>query len=260
MEQDTEDYPVDESPEAHQVAQHSEARSTLKAKRTRLRSIGYTIRSNKVLFLVVAIALVVLGANVGYRIGTAINASKSQESSREARNERVYTVDAVFEQIRAQNTLVCASQQYDLCHKVESSNRDLLKLFSLPFTRNRYYLRYVGTIQAGVDLKTAKIVRKDVDKSGKPKSVVVELDAPKIISNAPDMDKTDIYDEENNIFNPIDPKSVVDLEKTCIEESDKNAVKGGFIDQAKVFAQQNIQTMLRGTFGSKVKVKINWRS
>lgn len=256
MEQDTEDYPVDESPEAHYVEQHSEAHSTLKAKRMRFRNIVNTIRSNKVLFLVVAIVLVVLGANVGYRIGAAINASKSQES----RNERVYTVDAVFEQIRAQNTLVCASQQYDLCHKVESSNRDLLKLFNLPFTRNRYYLRYVGTIQAGVDLKTAKIVRKDVDKSGKPKSVVVELDAPKIISNAPDMDKTDIYDEENNIFNPIDPKSVVDLEKTCIEESDKNAVKGGLIDQAKVFAQQNIQTMLRGTFGSKVKVKINWRS
>ena len=88
----------------------------------------------------------------------------------------------------------------------------------------------------------------------------MELDAPKIISNTPDMDKTDIYDEENNIFNPIDPKSVVDLEKTCIEESSKNAVKGGLIDQAKVFAQQNIQTMLRGAFDSKVKVTINWRS
>ncbi|MGO5211148.1 DUF4230 domain-containing protein [Olsenella umbonata] len=260
MEQDTEDLPVDESPGEHYVEQHSEARSTLKAKRMRFRNIVNTIRSNKVLFLVVAIVLVVLGANVGYRIGAAINTSKSQESSREARNERVFTVDAVFEQIRAQNTLVCASQQYDLYQKVETSNRDLLDKFNLPFTRNRYYLRYVGTIQAGVDLKTATIVRKDVDKSGKPQSVVVELDAPKIISNTPDMDKTDIYDEENNIFNPIDPKSVVELEKTCKEESDKNAVKGGLIDQAKVFAQQNIQTMLRGTFGSKVKVKINWRS
>ena len=260
MEQDTEDFPAEENPEAHQVAQHSEARSTLKAKRTRLRSIGYTIRSNKVLFLVVAIVLVVLGAFAGYRIGTAINASKSQESSHEARNERVYTVDAVFEQIRAQNTLVCASQQYDLCHKVESSNRDLLKLFNLPFTRNRYYLRYVGTIQAGVDLKTAKIVRKDVDKSGKPQSIVIELDAPKIISNTPDTKKLKIYDRENNIFNPIDPESVVDLEKTCMEEGKKNAESGRLIDQAKVFAQQNIQTMLRGAFDSKVKVTINWRS
>ena len=260
MEQDTEDFPAEENPEAHHAAQHSEARSTLKAKRTRLRSIGYTIRSNKVLFLVVAIALVVLGANVGYRIGLAINASKSQESGRETRNERVFTVDAVFEQIKAQNTLVCASQQYDLYQKVESSNRDLLNMFNLPFTRNRYFMRYVGTIQAGVDLKTAKIVRKDADKNGKPKSVVVELDAPKIISNTPDMDKTDIYDEENNIFNPIDPKSVVDLEKTCMEEGKKNAESGGLIDQAKVFAQQNIQTMLRGSFGSKVKVTINWRS
>lgn len=260
MEQDTEDYPAEENPEAHHVAQHSEARSTLKAKRMRLRSIGYTIRSNKVLFIVVAIALLALGAFAGYKIESAISSINSQQNGADTSKVRVTTIDAVFEQVKAQNTLVCASQQYDLYKKSEDYNRDLLNKFNLPFTRNRYYLRYVGTLQAGVDLKTAKIVRKDVDKSGKPKSVVVELDAPKIISNTPDTKKLKIYDRENNIFNPIDPESVVDLEKTCIEESDKNAVKGGLIDQAKVFAQQNIQTMLRGAFGSKVKVTINWRS
>ena len=241
MEQDTEDFPAEENPEAHQVAQHSEARSTLKAKRTRLRSIGYTIRSNKVLFLVVAIVLLALGAFAGYKIESAISSINSQQNGADTSKVRVTTIDAVFEQVKAQNTLVCASQQYDLYKKSEDYNRDLLNKFNLP-------------------LKTAKIVRKDVDKSGKPKSVVVELDAPKIISNTPDTKKLKIYDRENNIFNPIDPESVVDLEKTCIEESDKNAVKGGLIDQAKVFAQQNIQTMLRGAFGSKVKVTINWRS
>ena len=260
MEQDTEDYPVDESPEAHYVEQHSEARSTLKAKRMRFRNIVNTIRSNKVLFIVVAIALLASGAFAGYKIESAISSINSQPNGADTSKVRVTTIDAVFEQVKAQNTLVCASQQYDIYKKFETSNRDLLNKFDLPFTRNRYYLRYVGTIQAGVDLRTAKIVRKDVDKSGKPKSVVVELDAPKIISNTPDTKKTKIYDRENNVFNPIDPESALDLEKTCIEESDKNAVKGGLIDQAKVFAQQNIQTMLRGASGSKVKVTINWRS
>lgn len=260
MEQDTEDYPVDESPEAHYVEQHSEARSTLKAKRMRFRNIVNTIRSNKVLFIVVAIALLALGAFAGYKIESAISSINSQPNGADTSKVRVTTIDAVFEQVKAQNTLVCASQQYDLYKKYETSNRDLLNKFDLPFTRNRYYLRYVGTIQAGVDLRTAKIVRKDVDKSGKPKSVVVELDAPKIISNTPDTKKTKIYDRENNVFNPIDPESALDLEKACIEQSSANAEKDGLIDQAKVFAQQNIQTMLRGSFGSKVKVTINWRS
>lgn len=74
------------------------------------------------------------------------------------------------------------------------------------------------------------------------------------------MDKTEIFDVENNIFNPIDPESVTDLEKTCIEQSNKNAEGSGLIDQAKAFAQKDIQTMLRGALGSKVKVTINWRS
>ena len=216
------------------------------------------VRSNTVLFIVIAIVLVDLGTYAGYRIGSAMS---PKVSGVEARNERVTTVDAVFEQAQAQGTLVCASQSYDLYSKVESSNRDLLNLFDVPFTKNKYWMRYVGTIQAGVNLKTAKFTSQNKDKkSGLPKSVVVELDAPKIISHTPDMDKTEIVDQENNIFNPIDPDSVVDLQKRCVEQSNKDALSGGLIDQAKTFAKQNLQTMLRGAMGSDVKVTINWRS
>lgn len=170
------------------------------------------VRSNTVLFIVITIVLVDLGAYAGYRIGSAMS---SKVSGVEARNERVTTVDTVFEQVQAQGTLVCASKSYDLYSKVESSNRDLLNLFDVPFTKNKYWMRYVGTIQAGVNLKTAKFTSQNKDKkSGLLKSVVVELDA----------------------------------------------LNSGLIDQAKVFAQQNIQTMLRGAMGSDVKVTINWRS
>ena len=174
--------------------------------------IGKMVRSNTVLFIVITIVLVDLGAYAGYRIGSAMS---SKVSDVEARNERVTTVDAVFEQVQAQGTLVCASKSYDLYSKVESSNCDLLNLFDVPFTKNKYWMRYVGTIQAGVNLKTAKFTSQNKDKkSGLLKSVVVELDA----------------------------------------------LNSGLIDQAKVFAQQNIQTMLRGAMGSDVKVTINWRS
>lgn len=67
-------------------------------------------------------------------------------------------------------------------------------------------------------------------------------------------------DQENNILNPIDPDSVVDLQKHCIEQSNKDALNGGLIDQAKAFTKQNLQTMLRVAMGSDVKVTINWRS
>ena len=92
------------------------------------------VRSNTVLFIVITIVSVDLGAYAGYRIGSAMS---SKVSGVEARNERVTTVDAVFEQVQAQGTLVCASQSYDLYSKVESSNRDLLNLLDVPFTKKR---------------------------------------------------------------------------------------------------------------------------
>jgi hypothetical protein len=227
-------------------------------KDTKVRSTVEAARKNKAPLIVIILVLIVVGGYAGYRIGSGVNPTLSGV---EARNERVTTVDAVYEQVQAQNTLVCASQSYDLYSKVESSNRDLLNLFDVPFTKNKYWMRYVGTIQAGVNLKTAKFTSQNKDKkTGMPKSVVVELDAPKIISNTPDMDKTEIVDEENNILNPIDPDSVVDLQKRCVEQSNKDALNGGLIDQAKSFAKQNLQTMLRGAMGSNVKVTIKWRS
>ena len=92
------------------------------------------VRSNTVLFIVITIVSVDLGAYAGYRIGSAMTPNVS---GIEARDERVTTVDAVFEQVQAQGTLVCASQSYDLYSKVESSNRDLLNLLDVPFTKKR---------------------------------------------------------------------------------------------------------------------------
>ena len=179
---------------------------------TKIRSTIETARKNRVPLIVIILVLIVVGGYAGYRIGSAMS---PKVSGVEARNERVTTVDAVFEQVQAQGTLVCASQSYDLYSKVESSNRDLLNLFDVPFTKNKYWMRYVGTIQAGANLKTAKFTSQNKDKrSGLPKSVVVELDA----------------------------------------------LNGGLVDQAKAFAKQNLQTMLRGAMGSDVKVTINWRS
>ena len=132
--QDPENYPVDENSETLCVEPHSEARSTLKRVRARFFFIGKMVRSNTVLFIVITIVSVDLGAYAGYRIGSAMS---SKVSGVEARNERVTTVDAVFEQAQAQGTLVCASKSYDLYSKVESSNRDLLNLLDVPFTKKR---------------------------------------------------------------------------------------------------------------------------
>lgn len=208
------------------------------------------------LTLIVILATAAAGMYAGYQMKAAADAKEALPT-----HENVITAQAVFEQIQAQNTLVCASQQYDICKKMEDSNRDLLNLFDLPFTTNKYWLRYVGTIQVGVDLSTATFESENIDAdTGKPSNVVIQLDAPTITSNTPDMDRTEIIDQENNIFNPIDPASVVDLEKQCVDLSNQSALDGGIVDQAKAFAQQSMKTMLSAAMGSDVDVTIDWRS
>lgn len=71
--QDPKNYPVDENSETLCVEPYSEARSTFKRVRARFFFIGKMVRSYTVLFIVIAIVLVNLGANADYRIGSAMS-------------------------------------------------------------------------------------------------------------------------------------------------------------------------------------------
>ena len=58
---------------------------------------------------------------------------------------------AVFERIIQQNTMITASQRYQIVDKVSDEN-EILGSIKVPFTENSFWYRFAGTIQAGVDL------------------------------------------------------------------------------------------------------------
>lgn len=74
------------------------------------------------------------------------------------------------------------------------------------------------------------------------------LDQPFIISNTPDMDKSGVLEENNNIFNPITVEDSDAFRRQCVERSEEEAVAGGLLDEAKTNAEGQLTQIFNAAF------------
>lgn len=190
-----------------------------------------------------------IGAVVGLILGIActifvLNFNPPDE-------KKQLSTSAVFERIVNQNELVSVSQNYSIVDKASSSST-FFDLFDIPFTENSFWYRYEGTLKAGVNLKEAGFAQDG-------NVIKVVLDQPYIISNTPNMEKSGVLEERNNIFNPIHVEDTDEFQRLCIEMSQAEAVDNGLLDEAKTNAEQDIHDMFNAAFGEEYTVEFEWR-
>ncbi len=155
----------------------------------------------------------------------------------------------VFERIVSQNELVSVSQNYNIVDKSTDNNE--LFGFVIPGTGNSFWYRYAGTLKAGVSLQDAKFETEE-------NVIRVTLPHPYIISNTPDMEKSGVLEENNNIFNPIHIEDVDAFRAECVSAAEQEAVAGGLLEEARAGAEKNIAQMFYAAFGDQYEVEFVW--
>lgn len=161
------------------------------------------------------------------------------------------SASVVFGRIVEQNELVSVSQDYSIVDK-QGDSASFFGLFDIPFTDNSFWYRYEGTIKAGVNLETA-----DIETQGD--AITITLDPAYIISNTPDMEKSGVLEENNNVLNPIQVGDVDAFQRWCVEQSETQAVEGGLLDDAKKEAEGQISQLFYTALGDDVAVSFVWR-
>ena len=112
----------------------------------------------------------------------------------------VFSMTTIMSRIVDRNEMVAASQDYTIVEKAGDQNK-LFDFIEIPFTQNSFWYRYSGTIEATVDLSTAKWSEKGET------SIVVTLSEP-TLQNVPNMKVSGVLEERNNILNPIHVEDV----------------------------------------------------
>jgi len=168
---------------------------------------------------------------------------------------KIVEASTIFERIQAQNEMVGASQRYNITEKASNDNTidTFLGRIHVPFTENSFWYRYVGTIKAGINLKDASFSKKDDG------TIVASLPAPYIISNTPDMNKSQVLEENNNILNPIHVENLDAFMRQCVEKSQSESVNNGLYDETKENIEKNIEGMFQAALGPDTKVTFEWR-
>lgn len=159
----------------------------------------------------------------------------------------------VFERIQKENELVCASQDYTIVDKATDTNKIPFTNISIPLTENSYWCRYCGTIKVSVKLDTATYDQTSEN------SMTITLDQPVPSSNTPDMERSGVLEENNNILNPIHIEDVDAFRAECVKRSEEEIAEGGIYDEAKSNAEENLKTMFKAAMGEDFELTIAWR-
>lgn len=116
----------------------------------------------------------------------------------------------------------------------------------IPLTRNKFIYSYDGVIKAGIDFEAVEVKADE-----QARTVRVKLPEAKVLSIEVDENSFEVFDETNNIFNPI---KISNMNVSLIELKEQvreTALKNGLLENTRKNAETLITGFLAGVYGTK---------
>lgn len=133
--------------------------------------------------------------------------------------------------------------EYNFTHVEKVDSQRDIKGFKIPFTTSMFIYSYDGTIKAGIDFTKIQI-----DKNDTKKIITLKLPDVKIISSDVDQNSFQLYDEKNNIFNPISVTDVTDSFADLKNSEEEKAIENGLLDKARTNANMLVENFMLGSY------------
>ncbi len=109
--------------------------------------------------------------------------------------------------------------------------------WTVPLTQKSFLITYSGKLKAGIDMNQISIdVRGD--------TITATVPQVEVLSNEIDENSIEVYDEKNNLFNPI---SISDYKTFATQQKDKveqEAIDNGLLEEAAIRVELSIKQHL----------------
>lgn len=195
------------------------------------------------IILLLLILLIACGCFIG---GVIFQNNQPQE-------EAIPTINSiqVVNDIQSIGELATIKYIYTDMGKFENSQQ--FKGYDIPLTTKSFILSWNGTIKAGVDTKEITI---NVNEDNK--TILVHIPKAKILSHETDENSVEIFDENNNIFNPITLEDYNSFFAESKLEMEQRALDNGLLDEAIENAKNVISQILTSDENIKNLYTINF--
>ena len=138
------------------------------------------------------------------------------------------TADQLRQQIQDVRSLITEEYHYTNMGKFENSAT--YNGWTIPLTQKSFILAYDGTIHAGVDLDK-------MDIQVNAGSILIRLPKAEILSHEILEESIVIYDESNNLFNPIKISDYTAFSRSQKEVMEQKAINNGLLESAQLRAR-----------------------
>lgn len=161
----------------------------------------------------------------------------------------------IFERAQKANKMISVEMPYCVVERMTKTNR-FFNLFDIPFSESGYWMKFVGTIEAGVDM--SKATMDPVDEENK--TITIHLPEPETFGNDANLDESGPLEgtEHESVINQLSTSDTIDFEAECKAKGEENAKSQGLIDDAKESAEKNLKSIFYGAYGDKYTVNIAW--
>ncbi len=173
--------------------------------------------------LVLALFMLLFAAGIAY------------ERHAESQNAPTVTCDLISERLHTISEL--ATVEYHYTNIGQFKNQVDFYGWQVPLTQKSFLLSYDGVMKAGID---ASLIAVELQ----AQTILISLPPAKIISHEIDEDSLVIFDEQNNVFNPLTIRDYTDFAAAQKAEIESHAIANGLLTEAAVRAQTTVRQLL----------------
>lgn len=195
------------------------------------------------IILLLLILLIACGCFIG---GVIFQNNQPQE-------EAIPTINSIQVVNDIQSIGELATIKYIYTDMGKFENTQQFKGYDIPLTTKSFILSWNGTIKAGVDTKEITI---NVNEDNK--TILVHIPKATILSHETDENSVEIFDENNNIFNPITLEDYNSFFAESKLEMEQRALDNGLLDEAIENAKNVISQILTSDENIKNLYTINF--
>lgn len=154
-------------------------------------------------------------------------------------------IEQLSESVETPGKLISAEYLFTNSAKFTDTS-NIIEIFDW-MTEKSFVQKWDGCIKAGIDLSKLTVAVKEG-------VIIITVPEAEILSYEVDYDSVEIFNEMNNVFNPISVKDKASFDKKTAEAMKKRAISNGLLDSA----QKNAETVIKDLLYNAVPGAANY--
>lgn len=216
------------------------------------------MEKNIIVILIVSLFVIGIGAGFVYLMKSntkyEVENDELKKEIEKMKKEQKET-DAIREEIKQISEY--AAYEFNYTSILYLSGKNNFYGFQLPGTGNRFIATIDGTIKIGIKCDNVAL-EQETGKDGQVTAVNISVPHSEILDNYPISDTLTVYDEKNNIFNPVTPEDYNELLSDAQKEEAKKVQKSDLLKKSDESIEYLLTSHLQAVYGEDVTVNFQY--